>query len=225
MTPALPGDWRRVVGAELDQPYVRRLWAFLRAERRRAVVYPPARDVFAALRYTPYARVRVVLLGQDPYPGAGQAHGLSFSVPPGVPVPPSLANIFQELRDDLGCRIPNNGCLVPWARQGVLLLNTVLTVRAGEPGAHRGRGWERFTGAIIRAVNAKRHRVVFMLWGRDARRARALIDQTRHVVVEGAHPSPHSARYGFFGSRPFSRVNAALRAAGRGEIDWQIPDL
>jgi uracil-DNA glycosylase len=180
--------------------------------------------VYEALRLTPLNRVRVVLLGQDPYPGAGQANGLAFSVSPGAAVPPSLRNILKELRADLQIRLPNNGVLVPWARQGVLLLNTVLTVRAHEPGSHRRRGWERFTDAVIRAVSNGRPRVVFMLWGRDARRKTALIDLRRHVAVVAAHPSPLSASRGFLGTRPFSKVNAALRAAGEREIDWRIPD-
>jgi uracil-DNA glycosylase len=201
------------------------LRAFLAGERRRHVVLPPDREVFSALGLTPPDRTRVVILGQDPYPTPGQAHGLAFSVKPGIAPPPSLANIFKELAHDLGCRMPNNGYLVPWARQGVLLLNTVLTVRAHEPGSHRARGWETFTDAVIRAVAGGADPMVFILWGRDAQRKEALIDGRRHTIIEGAHPSPISADSGFFGSRPFSRANAALRAAGEPEIDWQIPDL
>jgi uracil-DNA glycosylase len=208
----------------VTKPYYRALAAFVARERRRRAVFPPARQVYEALRLTPLNRVRVVLLGQDPYPGAGQANGLAFSVSPGAAVPPSLRNILKELRADLQIRLPNNGVLVPWARQGVLLLNTVLTVRAHEPGSHRRRGWERFTDAVIRAVSNGRPRVVFMLWGRDARRKTALIDLRRHVAVVAAHPSPLSASRGFLGTRPFSKVNAALRAAGEREIDWRIPD-
>jgi uracil-DNA glycosylase len=181
--------------------------------------------VQTAFRLTPYERIRVVILGQDPYPGPGQAHGLAFSVKPGVAPPPSLLNIFKELASDVGCRIPNNGCLVPWARQGVLLLNAVLTVRAGQPGSHRGKGWELFTDAVIRLVNARRTPVVFVLWGRDARGKAPLIDRRRHAIVEGVHPSPMSAHMGFFGSRPFSRINRALRGFDHPQIDWQIPDL
>ncbi|MDR7520911.1 MAG: uracil-DNA glycosylase [Armatimonadota bacterium] len=221
----IPPGWRRVLAREVVEPYYRDLQAFLASERRRYTILPDEREVFTALRLTPYSRVRVVLLGQDPYPTPGYAHGLCFSVKPGVPLPASLVNIFRELADDLGCRISNNGCLVPWARQGVLMLNTVLTVRAYQPGSHRGRGWEHFTDAIIRAVDARQAPVVFALWGRDARRKAELIDASRHRIVEAAHPSPNSARRGFFGSRPFSRINAALRALGLPEIDWQIPDL
>ncbi|HEX5690728.1 MAG TPA: uracil-DNA glycosylase, partial [Roseiflexaceae bacterium] len=167
----------------------------------------------------------VLLLGQDPYHDHNQAHGLCFSVRPGIRPPPSLANMFKELKDDLGCRVPNNGYLVPWAEQGILMLNAVLTVRAHTPNSHKGKGWERFTDAIIRAVSANDQRVVFVLWGGYAQKKLALIDAERHVVIQSAHPSPLSARNGFFGSQPFSRINAELRAAGRPEIDWQIPDL
>lgn len=221
----IPAGWVRLLAGETSQPYYLKLQTFLGRERRRHVVLPPERDVFAALELTSFNRVNVVLLGQDPYPTPGQAHGLCFSVKPGIAPPPSLANIFKELADDLGCRIPNNGFLVPWARQGILMLNTVLTVRAHEPGSHRRRGWEIFTDSAIRAVNARRSPVVFVLWGRDAQGKEALIDGTRHVIIEGAHPSPMSAAGGFFGSRPFSKVNAALRAAGKPPIDWQLPDV
>jgi uracil-DNA glycosylase len=166
----------------------------------------------------------VLILGQDPYHGPGQAHGLCFSVKRGVPQPPSLVNIFKELHDDLGCAIPSHGNLEHWARQGVLLLNAVLTVRANVANSHKDRGWEQFTDAVIKAVNAKPDRVVFVLWGAYARAKKMLIDRTRHVVIESAHPSPLSASNGFFGSRPFSQINAALREAGKPEIDWQIPD-
>ncbi len=225
MARPIPAGWVRLLVSETAQPYYQKLQIFLARERRRHVVLPPERDVFAALELTPFNRVNVVLLGQDPYPTPGQAHGLCFSVKPGIAPPPSLANIFGELADDLGCRIPNNGVLVPWARQGILMLNTVLTVRAHEPGSHRHRGWEVFTDGAIRAVNARRSPVVFVLWGRDAQSKKTLIDRTRHVVIEGAHPSPMSAARGFFGSRPFSKVNAALRAAGKPPIDWQLPDV
>lgn len=221
----IPAGWKRVLAGETTKPYFLKLQAFLARERRRYVVLPPEQDVFAALKRTPLNRVNVVLLGQDPYPTPGQAHGLCFSVKPGIVPPPSLANIFKELADDLGCRIPNHGSLVPWARQGILMLNAVLTVRAYEPGSHRHGGWEVFTDSAIRAVNARRRPVVFILWGRDAQSKKPLIDTTRHVVIEGAHPSPMSAARGFFGSRPFSKVNAALRAAGKPPIRWQLPDM
>jgi uracil-DNA glycosylase len=221
----LPDSWLREVGDERDQPYFHQLAGFVDEERRNSIVYPPVADVFNALKLTPYDQVRVVLLGQDPYHEAGQAHGLCFSVRPGVALPPSLKNIFLELRNDLGCPLPNNGCLIPWATQGVLLLNTVLTVRAHAPNSHRGKGWERFTDAIIRAVNEKDSPVVFALWGNAAQRKAELITPARHPIVRAAHPSPLSARTGFFGSRPFSTINAALRAAGEPEIAWQIPDV
>jgi uracil-DNA glycosylase len=188
-------------------------------------VFPPIPDVFNALKYTPYEEVKVFLLGQDPYHDDGQAHGLAFSVRPGIQPPPSLVNIFKELKSDVGCRIPNNGYLVPWAQQGVLLLNAVLTVRAHQPNSHKGQGWEQFTDAVIRAVGEKTDPVVFLLWGAYAQKKIDLIDTTRHVILKAPHPSPLSAKRGFFGSRPFSQANAALRASGRGEIDWQIPDL
>ena len=219
-----PKSWLRVIGEELDQPYFHELAAFVDAERQRFAVYPPEADVFSALKLTPYAQARVVLLGQDPYHEPGQAHGLCFSVLPGVALPPSLRNIFRELRDDLGCPIPNNGYLISWATQGVLLLNTVLTVRAHAPNSHRGKGWERFTDAIIRSVNEKNRRVVFVLWGAAAQRKVELITSARHVIVRAAHPSPLSARNGFFGSKPFSAINTALAAVGEPEITWQIPD-
>ncbi len=208
---------------ELAQPYWPELQRFVAEERANHVVYPPHADVFSALHLTPYSEVAVVVLGQDPYHGPGQAHGLCFSVRPGVRVPPSLANVFTELQADLGIAPPGHGCLDAWARRGVLLLNATLTVRAGEAASHQGKGWETFTDAVIRAVNDKPERVVFLLWGASARKKRALVDTDRHVVLESPHPSPLSAHNGFFGSRPFSRANAALEAAGRPPIDWQLP--
>ncbi len=225
MKPRLPASWQATVGKEFDQPYFLQLQEFLDRERAAHTVYPPKDKVYAALQTTPYDRVHVLLLGQDPYHDEGQAHGLAFSVQPGVKPPPSLLNIFKELKSDLGCRIPNNGYLVPWAEQGVLLLNTVLTVRAHEPNSHKGKCWEKFTDAVFRAVNAKEEPVVFVLWGGNAQKKKSLVDQERHAVIESAHPSPLSARNGFFGSKPFSRINAALRQAGKPEIDWQLPDL
>lgn len=182
-------------------------------------------DIFNALHFTPYKNVKVVLLGQDPYHGPNQAHGLSFSVKPNVPIPPSLKNIFQELHDDLGCYIPDNGCLIPWARQGVLLLNTVLTVRQGEAHSHRGKGWEQFTDRVISLINNREKPAVFILWGRPAQSKLPLIDQTKHFIIRSPHPSPLSANRGFFGSRPFSKANRFLREIGETEIDWQIPNL
>lgn len=220
----LPGSWQDVLGEELEQAYFKELTEFVEEERRRVPVYPPSEEVFAALEATPYDQVKVVILGQDPYHGEGQGHGLCFSVRPGVRVPPSLRNIYKELQADLGHPIPDNGCLMPWARQGVLLLNAVLTVRAGEANSHKGKGWERFTDAVLRAVASRPDPAVFVLWGAYARRKLPLIDTERHAVVEGAHPSPLSARR-FFGSRPFTRINEALAAQGHPPIDWRIPDL
>ncbi|MGQ0832630.1 MAG: uracil-DNA glycosylase [Microthrixaceae bacterium] len=218
-------DWNPVLRAELAKPYWPELQRFVAEERSRHTIYPPKEQVFAALHLTPYASVKVLILGQDPYHGAGQAHGLCFSVREGVAVPPSLQNIYQELEADLGIAPPNHGCLEAWAAQGVLLLNATLTVRARQAASHQGKGWETFTDAVIRAVNAKEERVVFILWGASARRKRALVDLTRHVVIESAHPSPLSARNGFFGSRPFSRANQALVDAEREPVDWRIPPL
>ncbi len=216
-------DWNPVLRAELDASYFADLQRFVADERRRGHVFPAPAEVFAALHLTPYSEVKVLILGQDPYHGPGQAHGLCFSVRRGVALPPSLENIFTELEADLGVPRPDHGCLEHWARQGVLLLNATLTVRARQAASHQGKGWERFTDAVIQAVNAKPERVVFILWGASARRKRALIDTSRHVVIESAHPSPLSAHNGFFGSRPFSRANAALEEAGRRGIDWRIP--
>ena len=225
MRKRLSKSWREAVGGELTKPYFRDLEAFVDDERERGDVFPPEEDVFNAFALTPLDDVSVLLLGQDPYHDDGQAHGLAFSVRPGVRRPPSLTNIFKELRDDLGCTIPNNGYLVPWAEQGVMLLNAVLTVRAHAPNSHKGKGWETFTDAVIEAVAAKDEPVVFILWGAYAQKKAALVDEGRHTILRAAHPSPLSARNGFFGSRPFSKANAALSAAGRPEIDWQIPDL
>lgn len=214
-------DWDRDLGDEFGKPYWHELQAFVAHERTHRTVYPPADEVFAALQRTTCGEVKVVILGQDPYHGAGQAHGLAFSVRPPTPIPPSLRNIDAELASDLGVTPPSHGSLERWADQGVLLLNTTLTVRAGEAASHQGRGWERFTDAVLTAVNANQERVVFMLWGAAARKKRSLVDTSRHVVIESAHPSPLSAQRGFFGSRPFSRANTALTEAGRSPIDWQ----
>lgn len=223
-TMQLPASWLPFLAEELGRPYFGQLEEFLVEERRLHTVFPPEEDVFTALRLTPFEQVRVLLLGQDPYHGANQAHGLAFSVRPGVRPPPSLGNLFKELRDDLGCPVPNHGCLEAWAVRGVLLLNTVLTVRSGQPNSHKGKGWEQFTDAIIRRVNDRADPVVFVLWGSHAQKKRQLIDAERHPIIEAAHPSPLSANHGFFGSRPFSAVNRALRAVGKPEIDWQIPN-
>ncbi len=221
----IPESWQHLLAPEIEKPYFQALSSFVDGERQRYTVYPKENEVFSSLEYTPYDILRVMILGQDPYHGPRQAHGLSFSVRPGVPAPPSLRNIFTELQDDVGATPPDHGCLVPWARQGVLLLNAVLTVRAGQANSHAGKGWEQFTDAVFRAANARKTRVVFILWGAYARRKAELVDRTRHVVVESAHPSPYSADNGFFGSRPFSKTNAALRQAGLEEINWQLPNL
>lgn len=216
-------DWNPVLRGELSQPYWQELQRFVAEERAAGAVYPPADQVFAALHLTPLAEVKVVILGQDPYHGARQAHGLCFSVAAGVSPPPSLRNVYRELHDDLGLPVPSSGDLTTWARRGVLLLNTTLTVRAGVAGSHQGHGWEVFTDQVIRAVSARPETVVFILWGAHARTKRVLVDRSRHVVIESAHPSPLSAHNGFFGSRPFSRANAALVAAGREPVDWSLP--
>ena len=213
-------DWASVLDSERSQPYWAELEHWVAAERTRGPVHPDADLVLAALEATPLAEVKVVILGQDPYHGAGQAHGLAFSVRRGTPVPPTLRNILRELRDDTGIDRGDDGDLSGWAREGVLLLNTTLTVGDGEPGSHRGRGWETFTDALVSHVVARPNRVVFVLWGSHARRKRVLVDGTHHVVVESAHPSPLSARRGFLGSRPFSRTNALLAEAGIGPVDW-----
>jgi uracil-DNA glycosylase len=225
MIPKLPTSWRPLLTAELEQPYFRALEKFIESEQQSHTVYPPPEDIFSALKLTPYTNVNVLLLGQDPYPNKDQAHGLCFSVRPGIKPPASLKNIYKELNDDVGCRIPNNGYLVPWAKQGILMLNAVLTVRAGEINSHKGKGWENFTDAVIAKVNDKTAPVVFVLWGAYAQKKIKLIDATRHTIIQSAHPSPLSARNGFFGSRPFSKINKALHANGKPEIDWQIPDI
>jgi uracil-DNA glycosylase len=215
-------DWNPVLRGELDKPYWADLQRFVADERAHHAVYPPDAEVFAALHLTPLAEVKVVILGQDPYHGPGQAHGLCFSVRSGVKAPPSLQNIFTELHADMGIDPPAGGDLTPWARQGVLLLNATLTVRAHEAASHQRKGWETFTDRVLEAVNDQPRTVVFILWGASARRKRALIDTSRHVVIESPHPSPLSAHRGFFGSRPFSRANEALVAAGREPVDWRL---
>ena len=217
-------DWNPVLRGEFAKPYWVELQQFVAAERGRTTVYPAHDEVFAALHLTPFAEVKAVILGQDPYHGPDQAHGLCFSVRPGVRPPPSLQNIFKELEADLGISPPSHGCLDSWARQGVLLLNASLTVRAGKAASHQGKGWETFTDEVLRTVNSKPERVVFILWGASARRKKALIVTSRHTVIESPHPSPLSATSGFFGSRPFSRATAALVEAGREPIDWSLPE-
>jgi uracil-DNA glycosylase len=216
-------DWNPLLRAEFEKPYWQELQAFVAAERAAGPVYPPHEEVFACLHLTPHASVKVLILGQDPYHGPRQAHGLCFSVRPGIEKPPSLVNIHQELHDDLGCPIPSHGSLEHWATQGVLLLNATLTVRARTAASHQRKGWETFTDEVIRVVDAKPERVVFVLWGSYARAKGALIDRSRHTVIEGPHPSPLSAHRGFFGSKPFSTTNAALEAAGQAPVDWCLP--
>ena len=223
MQPRLPPGWKTVLNDEFNQPYFQRLQEYVANERKTHTVYPPEADVYNAFQYTPYDEVKILLLGQDPYHGEGQAHGLCFSVRPGVKPPPSLKNMFKELHKDVGCKIPNNGCLIPWAKQGVMLLNAVLTVRAHEPNSHKDKGWETFTDAAITALAARPDPVVFMLWGAYAQKKKKLIDGGGNVVLTAAHPSPLSASK-FFGSKPFSAANRALEAMDKEPIDWQIPD-
>ena len=215
-------DWANLLDGELQRPYYRELRKFLIDEYRTQEIYPDMYDIFNALHFTSYADTKVVILGQDPYHEPGQAHGLSFSVLPNVPPPPSLINIFQELHNDLGCKIPETGCLKSWAEQGVLLLNTVLTVRAHFANSHRGMGWEIFTDKIISLLNEREKPVAFILWGRPARNKKSMITNPQHFIVESAHPSPLSAHKGFFGTRPFSRVNNFLTSIGETPIDWQL---
>lgn len=215
-------DWNPILRSEFDKPYWVELQQFVAAERAQHTVYPPHDDVFRALHLTPYADTKVLILGQDPYHGPGQANGLAFSVTDGVRIPPSLMNMHKELEADLGIARPDHGRLEAWANQGVLLLNATLTVRARTAASHQKRGWETFTDQVIRAVNDKDDTVVFVLWGATARKKRTLISADQHVVLESPHPSPLSAHRGFFGSKPFSRVNAALEAAGRRPVDWTL---
>lgn len=219
----VPAAWRERLADEFGKLYFRDLSAFLARERREQTVFPSVEQTFQALALVPPDGVRVVLLGQDPYHGEGQAHGLAFSVPVGVKPPPSLRNIFRELSSDMGTSPPGHGCLTAWAEQGVLLLNAVLTVRAHQANSHKGRGWEQWTDAVIRAVSEGTHPVVFLLWGGAAQKKQELIDTNRHSVLTAPHPSPLSAHRGFFGSRPFSAANAALVEAGRPPITWQRP--
>ena len=216
----LGNDWDTILADEWEKPYYQDLRYFLRVEYANQRIYPPMNDIFNALRYTSFGDTKVVIIGQDPYHGAGQAHGLCFSVQPGVTPPPSLKNMFKELHSDLGLPEPPTGELTHWARQGVLLLNTVLTVREGQPTSHQGKGWEVFTDAVIDALARERSNLVFILWGSYAQRKGAFIDRSRHCVIESAHPSPLSAHRGFFGSKPFSRANAYLEEHGIAPISW-----
>ncbi len=221
----LKNDWAELLQGEFNQAYYQKLREQLKVEYGTQTVFPDMHDIFNALHYTPYEDAKVVLLGQDPYHGPGQAHGLSFSVQPGVRQPPSLQNIFKELRADLGHDIPDHGSLIHWAKQGVLLLNTVLTVRKKEPNSHKGIGWEQFTNSVIQTMNEREKPVVFLLWGRHAQAKEELITNDHHLILKSPHPSPFSANKGFFGSKPFSKINAFLRENGMEEIDWQIPNM
>lgn len=218
----LPESWHAALVPDLENPYFQRLSEFVDSERAQHEIFPPEADVFNAFKLSDFGSTRVLLLGQDPYHDNGQAHGLCFSVRPGITPPPSLKNIFVERRNDLGLPIPSTGYLAPWASQGILMLNAVLTVRAHEPNSHKGKGWEKFTDDVIRTLSARSEPVVFVLWGGYAQKKRDLIDPARHTIVESAHPSPLSARSGFFGSKPFSRINEALRGYGQPEIDWSL---
>lgn len=221
---ALPADWATQLAPHMASPSFEALWAFVAAEREGKVpIYPPPSDVFNAFRYTPFASVKVVILGQDPYHGPRQAHGLCFSVKAGVTPPPSLVNMYKELNSDLGLPRRQHGNLEAWAQQGVLLLNSVMTVRAGQAGSHQGKGWEAFTDAAIEALNAHREGIVFLLWGAYAQKKAAFVDTTRHAVIKTTHPSPLSAHRGFLGSKPFSKANAYLLKTGQRPIDWQLP--
>ena len=216
--------WHELLLPEMEKPYYKNLRQFLIEEYKTNTIYPEMYSIFNALHYTDYDDVKAVILGQDPYHGPNQAHGLSFSVRRGVPAPPSLVNIYKEMKDDLGFSIPSHGCLGKWAKQGVLLLNTVLTVRAGEANSHRDMGWEEFTDHIIKILNERDRPMVFILWGAPAIRKESMIDQTKHLVVKSPHPSPLSAYRGFFGSKPFSRTNQYLVKNGIDPIDWRLDD-
>ncbi|WP_163099627.1 uracil-DNA glycosylase [Peribacillus alkalitolerans] len=225
MKQILHNDWNLLLNDEFSKDYYVKLSEFLKQEYASATIYPASGDIFNALQATPYDEVKAVILGQDPYHGKGQAHGMSFSVQPQVAIPPSLKNIYKELHDDLGCPIPNHGYLKKWAEQGVLLLNTVLTVREGQAHSHKGMGWEIFTDRIISVLNEREKPVIFILWGSPAYSKSKLIDQKRHYIVSSPHPSPLSAYRGFIGSKPFSKTNQILRGMGEEEIDWYIPNL
>ena len=222
----IQNDWLDAIGSEFKEPYYKELYQFVKQEYSTNVVYPPSDDIFNAFHFTPLSEVKVLLLGQDPYHNEHQAHGLSFSVLPDQPdIPPSLQNIYKELQSDLGCYIPNNGYLEKWARQGVLLLNTVLTVRAHQANSHQGKGWEHFTDAIIRAVNAQDRPVVYLLWGRPAQNKIPMLTNPKHLILKAPHPSPLSAYRGFFGCKHFSQANEFLEQNGVAPIDWQIEDM
>lgn len=220
---AISNDWAEKISIEYKKPYYRELFSFIKEEYSKVVVYPPSEDIFNAMHLTPLSEVKCVILGQDPYHEPGQAHGLCFSVKPDIKIPPSLENIYKELHDDIGFSIPNHGYLEEWAKQGVLLLNTVLTVRAHKAFSHRGKGWEQFTDAIIRTVNEVERPIVFLLWGKPAQEKKALLNNPKHLILEAPHPSPLSAYRGFFGCKHFSKANDFLVQNGETPIDWTLP--
>ena len=222
---AITNDWLEPMGEEFKKPYYKKLYEKVKEEYQTRLIFPDANDIFNAFEFTPLSKVKVVILGQDPYHDVGQAHGLCFSVKPDVKIPPSLVNIYKELHDDLGCYVPNNGYLVKWADQGILMLNTVLTVRAHQANSHRGKGWEKFTDAAIRALNQQDRPIVFILWGRPAQMKEKMLNNPKHLILKAAHPSPLSAHNGFFGSRPFSQTNRFLEENGLEPIDWQIENI
>ena len=222
---AIENDWLESIKPEFQKPYYKELYDFVRTEYSQTVIYPPSDEIFNAFHFTPLSKVKVLLLGQDPYHNVNQAHGLSFSVKPGQDIPPSLQNIYKELNDDLGCYIPNNGYLKKWADQGVLLLNTVLTVRAHEANSHKGRGWEQFTDAVISAVNAQDRPIVYLLWGSPAQKKIPMLTNPKHLILKAPHPSPLSAYRGFLGCKHFSQCNEFLINNGIEPIDWQIENI
>lgn len=222
INPQIEASWKEILREEFSKPYFMELKEFLVDEKSKHTVYPPGSQIFNAFNLTPFEEVRVVLLGQDPYHGQGQAHGLCFSVSRGIKPPPSLVNIFKEIESDLGIPVPNHGCLEKWARQGVMLLNATLTVRANQPGSHQRKGWETFTNAVIEKLSARRVGLVFLLWGKFAQEKESIIDTNRHYVLKAAHPSPYSAYNGFFGCRHFSKTNEIIARHGLQEIDWRV---
>ena len=222
---AITNDWLIEVGTQFQEKYYTDLYKFVKSEYSNYEIYPKAEDIFNAFHFTPLEKVKVVIIGQDPYHNEGQAHGLCFSVKPEVTIPPSLVNIYKELQDDIGCIIPNNGYLEKWAKQGVLMLNTVLTVRAHQANSHQGKGWEKFTNAVIHAVNEQDRPIVFILWGKPAQLKKNMLNNPNHLVLEAPHPSPLSSYRGFFGSKPFSKTNNFLKKNGLEVIDWQIENI
>ena len=222
---AINNDWLEPLKPEFSKPYYKELYTKVKEAYAKQVVFPPSNEIFSAFELTPLSEVKVVIIGQDPYHNVGQAHGLCFSVKPDVAIPPSLVNIYKELESDLGCYVPNNGYLVKWAKQGVLLLNTVLTVQAHQANSHRGMGWEEFTNAAISVLNEQDRPIVYILWGAPAQTKKKMLNNPKHLILEAPHPSPLSAYRGFFGSKPFSKTNAFLEENGLAPIDWQIENV